>query len=114
MISFRTLVKCVAFTVAVTNIPALAAPADTLPTRIANVWDGRSHEPDPSAVAVQERAAGVGLSPQRESAETLEIEASYERLARDEGLATTSARTSGIKTARVFPPQRHPALSGGK
>jgi hypothetical protein len=97
MIPFRLLFRGVAFVTFLVNMPALGAPMSSFPPRIANVWDGMAHEPNPSLVTAQERAAGIGLRPEREQAETSEVETHCERLLRDEGL-TTDRRSWRIRT----------------
>ena len=88
MNSFRLVFRCIAVAASLASIPALGAPSNTPPARTANVWNGTAHEPDPLSVASQERQSGIALPPQREKAETDEVENLYERLARDEGLTT--------------------------
>ncbi len=44
------------------------------PARNANVWDGTAHEPNPTIVHTQEKAAGVQLSPQQQTEQTDTVE----------------------------------------
>jgi hypothetical protein len=54
----------------------ILGPSVTLaaPARNANIWDWRDHEPVPSQVQNDERAAGIGLFPQQEQAEDRELQ----------------------------------------
>jgi hypothetical protein len=90
MNSFRLVLRSMIVAASLASIPALGAPVNTPPARIGNVWNGTAHEPDPLVVASQERRSSIALPPQREKAETDEVESLYERLVRDEGLQRTT------------------------
>ncbi len=50
------------------------------PARNGNVWNGRSHEPDPGLVQQNEQSAGVALSPGQRQQENAVVEQEAKKL----------------------------------
>jgi hypothetical protein len=72
-------------TLALGAAPAFAVGQDRVPIREGNTWDWRHHEPAPSVVSRDERAAGVApLAAQQEKA-TNDVESLYRQLMKNEG-----------------------------
>jgi hypothetical protein len=65
--------------------PALAVAQDRVPTREANIWDWRHHEPQPSLVHREEQAAGVAPPRARQEKATDQVESLYHQLMQQEG-----------------------------
>jgi len=65
--------------------PGLALAQTHVPTREGNIWGGLDHEPRPSQVLPQERAAGVAPSPAGETQQTDDVETLYRDLMQSEG-----------------------------
>ncbi len=53
---------------------SLAIPAGAQTARNANIYDGTAHEPSPGPVHSDEKAAGVGLTPQQTQQQNSEVE----------------------------------------
>jgi hypothetical protein len=63
--------------------PGFSAAQRDVPTREGDTWDWRDHEPDPSMVRQEEKAAGItSSSPQRQKADD-EVESLYKQLMQD-------------------------------
>jgi hypothetical protein len=65
------------------GIPALAGAQDSAPTREGNTWDWRHHEPNPSVVHRDERAAGVDPSAAQQKKATDNVESLYSQIMKD-------------------------------
>jgi hypothetical protein len=83
---------------------AFGQSTETAPAHIANIWDGKAHEPDPSLVESGERARGLILDPQRDRAVTDEVEDQYQRLMPDEGMHDRDAAAGGPRNDVVTTP----------
>jgi hypothetical protein len=90
MVSFPSFSKYMVIAIGLASLPALGAPPD----RVANIWGGVAHEPDPSLVSTQERAAGIAPSLERERAIDDEVEAEAQNLLRSEGITPKSPNTA--------------------
>jgi hypothetical protein len=60
--------------------PTVAFAQAQVPTREGNIWNGRDHEPLPSQVIPDERAAGIAPSPKEQQLTTDEVERLYRSL----------------------------------
>ncbi len=73
------------------------------PARIANVWNGRHHEPAAGGVRANERAAGIALSQEQKNEQTQTLDRIGRRL-------TDKAR----RDARSAPPPPQPPSPSGR
>ncbi len=82
-----SLVRCIiaihTLTVLPLGMPARAWEQTPPPARNGNIWDGRAHEPVPSEVQQQERAAGIVPSPRQQQATDDELERTYWKLLKE-------------------------------
>jgi hypothetical protein len=106
MISFRLFLGIVALSASFGVRPVLGQPATEPPSRIGNIWDGRAHEPDPSAVESDLKAKGYAVSPQRNRVVTDEVEDLYQQLIQGEnggGQQTASGGPAAARPGRAAP-----------
>jgi hypothetical protein len=108
MISFRS-VYGIAVLVANFGVwPVLGQPAAEPPSRIGNIWDGRAHEPDPSAVESDLKAKGYAVSPQENRGVTDEVEDLYQQLIQDENGKGQQTASRGPRSPAARPSQLAP------
>jgi hypothetical protein len=103
MISFRSFLGLSVLMATFATWPVLGQSAAEPPSRIGNIWDGRAHEPNPSAVESDLKAKGFALTPQRNQVVTDEVEDLYQRLIGTEdkrGLETASRGNRPLATPR--------------
>jgi hypothetical protein len=70
---------------ALSATPAFAAAQDAPPTREGNTWDWRHHEPDPSVVHRDEKAAGVAPPSAQQEKANDQVESLYRQLMQNQG-----------------------------
>jgi hypothetical protein len=63
---------------------AVAHADGSAPPHVGNIWDGRDHEPNPSDVHRDERAAGVGQTPRQRTSADDDVESIYRQLMENE------------------------------
>src|SRR5438094_484788 len=89
MIRNRFEIGAAAFVAAALAVaPGSALAQDRVPTPEGTIWGGLDHEPRPSQVLPQERAAGVAPPPGQETQQTDEVETLYRDLMQSEGQPT--------------------------
>jgi hypothetical protein len=67
-----------------TAVPAAALAQGGVPTREGNIWNGLDHEPVPSQVRRDEKAAGIAPSGAQQQKADDEVESIYRQLLRNE------------------------------
>jgi hypothetical protein len=72
-----TRVAPIVLAVALFAAPVAAVADDQAPNRIGNIWQWHDHEPDPTQVVQQEKAAGVAPAPSKESSDAATLDQIY-------------------------------------
>jgi hypothetical protein len=106
MISFRSFVGISVIVATFATWPVLGQSAAEPPSRIGNIWDGRAHEPDPSAVENNLKAKGFALTPQRNQVVTDEVEDLYQRVIQAEKGRGIEIASRGNRTLTAPRPGR--------
>ncbi|HET6239888.1 MAG TPA: hypothetical protein VFE41_33765 [Acetobacteraceae bacterium] len=77
---FSSRVTVTALAVALLAAPATAFGQEQVPTRDANVWDWRAHQPTEAQVVNKEEAAGVAPTPSQRDSAAATVDQLYRQL----------------------------------
>lgn len=73
---------CMVLLAALLMAPIEAFAQAQTPTRVANIWDWRDHQPTETQVQREEKAAGIAPTPSEESSEAATLDQIYRQLLR--------------------------------